>query len=275
MTTTPLRIIHPTDFSRNSQRAFAHALKFALMTKGELFLLHVDAHKVSKPHWADFPSVRETLENWRILPKGASREQVQHLAGIQIYKFDLIDKSISHAAGEFASHYGGDLMVLGTEGRSGLSRLVSGSTAETIFQTTKMATLFIPEHAGGFVDADTGALHLQKIIAPVDHDPSPVKAVREIVRLVAPLGLAPQSLHLVHFGQDAPVIPLAASNNAPAAVQCLPGPVVSGILEASQDADLIAMVTAGHHGVLDALRGSTTEQIVRQAHCPVLALAAR
>jgi hypothetical protein len=38
------------------------------------------------------------------------------------------------------------------------------------------------------------------------------------------------------------------------------------------DADLIVMPTQGHHGFLDALRGSTTERIVRRADCPVLAV---
>ncbi len=36
--------------------------------------------------------------------------------------------------------------------------------------------------------------------------------------------------------------------------------------------NLIIMVTQGHHGILDALRGSVTEQVVRQAPCPVLAV---
>ena len=38
------------------------------------------------------------------------------------------------------------------------------------------------------------------------------------------------------------------------------------ILNAAQEygADLIVMATAGHHGFLDALRGSTTERIVRR-----------
>jgi nucleotide-binding universal stress UspA family protein len=35
------------------------------------------------------------------------------------------------------------------------------------------------------------------------------------------------------------------------------------------------MPTAGHHGVLDALRGSTTERVIRHAPCPVLALSVR
>jgi nucleotide-binding universal stress UspA family protein len=34
------------------------------------------------------------------------------------------------------------------------------------------------------------------------------------------------------------------------------------------------MPTAGKHGFLVALRGSTTEQVVQRASCPVLAIAA-
>jgi nucleotide-binding universal stress UspA family protein len=34
------------------------------------------------------------------------------------------------------------------------------------------------------------------------------------------------------------------------------------------------MTTQGHTGVLDALRGSTTERILRRASCPVLAVPA-
>ena len=37
------------------------------------------------------------------------------------------------------------------------------------------------------------------------------------------------------------------------------------------EVDLIAMSTRGHHGFLDVLRGSTTEQVLRRAPCPVLA----
>jgi nucleotide-binding universal stress UspA family protein len=38
--------------------------------------------------------------------------------------------------------------------------------------------------------------------------------------------------------------------------------------------DLIVMATAGRHGFLEALQGSTTERVVRQARCPVLAIPA-
>jgi nucleotide-binding universal stress UspA family protein len=43
----------------------------------------------------------------------------------------------------------------------------------------------------------------------------------------------------------------------------------------TQAADLLIMTTAGHAGVLDALRGSTTEQVLRRVPCPLLAVPAR
>jgi nucleotide-binding universal stress UspA family protein len=54
------------------------------------------------------------------------------------------------------------------------------------------------------------------------------------------------------------------------------GNVVQTILDAAveYDVDFICMPTAGHHGILDALRGSTTERVLRHAPCPLLAIAA-
>jgi nucleotide-binding universal stress UspA family protein len=43
-------------------------------------------------------------------------------------------------------------------------------------------------------------------------------------------------------------------------------------LAEEQNADLIVMATAGHNGILDALRGSVTEQVLRRAPFPLLAV---
>ena len=55
-----------------------------------------------------------------------------------------------------------------------------------------------------------------------------------------------------------------------------PGDPVDEIVAAASEwaADLIVMTTQAHTGVLDALRGSTTERILRRASCPVLAVPA-
>jgi nucleotide-binding universal stress UspA family protein len=53
------------------------------------------------------------------------------------------------------------------------------------------------------------------------------------------------------------------------------GDVVAVILDAAAEADLVVMATEGEHGIIDALRGSVTERVVRDAPCPVLAVPAR
>ena len=53
------------------------------------------------------------------------------------------------------------------------------------------------------------------------------------------------------------------------------GDVVGTIAVAAMRADLLAMPTAGRQGLGDILRGSTTERVLRDAPCPVLALPAR
>jgi nucleotide-binding universal stress UspA family protein len=59
-------------------------------------------------------------------------------------------------------------------------------------------------------------------------------------------------------------------------IKVVQGPIVERLLGIARDqhVDLIAMPTAGRHGFLDALRGSTTEQVLRRAPCPVLAIPA-
>jgi nucleotide-binding universal stress UspA family protein len=61
-----------------------------------------------------------------------------------------------------------------------------------------------------------------------------------------------------------------------ATIELIDGPVVETILRVSreQGMDMIVMPTAGRQGFLDALRGTTTEQVLRQAPCPLLTVRA-
>jgi nucleotide-binding universal stress UspA family protein len=54
------------------------------------------------------------------------------------------------------------------------------------------------------------------------------------------------------------------------------GDVVKEILELERQraADLIVMTTQGRDGFLDALRGSTTERVLRGSRCPLLVISA-
>jgi len=60
-------------------------------------------------------------------------------------------------------------------------------------------------------------------------------------------------------------------------VKTCAGDSVAQIIKTANEiqAELIVMTTTGHNGVLDVLRGSTTEQVLRRSPCPLLAVPAR
>jgi nucleotide-binding universal stress UspA family protein len=113
------------------------------------------------------------------------------------------------------------------------------------------------------------------VLVPVDFSPPPGRAIAAIQRFGRLLTGANVAVDLLHVGEAAPRLRVASSS-ALLPVILRSGNVVQSIVDAAieLDVDAIAMPTAGHHGVLDALRGSTTERVIRHAPCPVFALSA-
>ena len=103
------------------------------------------------------------------------------------------------------------------------------------------------------------------------YSPTPSRAINAIQRFGRLLTGENIIVHLIHVGNSVP--PVNAAVPALPAVILRSGNVVKSIVDAAveDDVDFIGMPTAGHHGVLDALRGSTTE---RHAPCPVFAVPA-
>ena len=267
-------ILHPTDFSHGSEVAFTHALRLCCATHGSLAILHVDAEK-RHPDWDKYPSVRETLGRWQMLPAQATRSDVAHL-GVQISKTSIVDADPADGILHHLERHPADLLVLATHQRHGLDRWMHSTIAGRINNRTDGATLFIPFGHPGFVDEQTGACHLKRILLPVDSDPDPSPAVEVTADLIRALSTGACEVRLLHVGDSAtqPAIRLPAEEKAKWRWVTRSGSPVTAIHEeAEQEAvDLIVMTTSGRHGFFDALRGSTTEQIVEHARCPVLAV---
>ena len=112
-------VFHPTDFSHPSGIAFHHALKIALCNRSTFEILHVDSDKSHGPHWSDFPQVRETLEDWKLLKKGSPREAVDRELGLNVRKVELGGKNSLAAMCGYLEQKPAELIVLSTEGRDG------------------------------------------------------------------------------------------------------------------------------------------------------------
>ncbi len=269
-------IIHPTDFSDASNDAFAHALRIALSARCELHLVHV--HRKGKEMPGDsFPHIRSLLAGWKLMHEDEPRSHIEEKFGVRITKQEMAPTDPVQAVVDYLDYHPSELMVLGTEGRSGWDYLKNGSMAERMSRAVRASTLFIRAHAHCFVDESNGDLLLNRVLMPIDHDTPWVAAFDEVSRLVNFLNPNGVEIRLLHVGDQTPVVATDPGLPPAHAVELRSGSVVDAIIGAATDfkADLIAMPTSGRHGFLDAVRGSTTERVLHHTPCPLLAVPVR
>jgi nucleotide-binding universal stress UspA family protein len=254
-------IVHATDFSAASERAFAHALAIALLRRTSLTLLHV----TSDPDrdWSQFPAVRATLERWNLLKPGSSQKQVFDEVGVRIGKIAIPSHFPALAVLGYLDGHPTDLLVVATEGREGVARLLHGSVAEAMRNIVSLAD---------------GNLTLNNVLIPVDHAPDPSAAIEFARRAAEIVGDGDVTITLLYVGADADMPRVQAEDGTGWKFKRMrrEGDPVEEILQSADhiNAELIVMPTAGRAGVFDALRGSTTERVLRRARCPLLAVPA-
>lgn len=256
--------------------AFAHALKIALAAKANLKIFHVH-QKRDDEEWTEFPGVRNLLVRWGLLPEGSSCEEVKKLElGIQKIKSFKHDPVTSIL--KFLEKHKMDLMVLTTHQQKGIDRWLHQAIAEPVARGAGQMTLFIPQGKKGFVSLKDGEMSVQRILIPVDQQPSPQAAIDAASGLVRLFHGHGTEFMIVHVGSQNTLPSYHYSNGHERIWETIVtnGSVVEQILNIAADRspDLIVMATQGHQGFLDALRGSTTERILREAPFPVLAVPA-
>lgn len=268
------RIFHPSDFSDASNVAFAHALKLAVAGQCDLTILHTGSVRANH-QWVEFPRVRKTLEQWKLLPPGSPKEAVLEL-GLNVEKIALPHSDPVQSMGSYLARNPHDLIVLATHQQDGYKRWTHEQVAEPLARKASGMTLFVPQGTQGFVSAATGDVRLARLLIPVDTLLDPRAAMESAAVLAESLGCGEAEATLLHVDDRAraPQIRIPESGALKWRWMHRTGNIEEEILKAAQEyhADLIVMATQGHHGFLDALRGSTTERIVRHAACPVLAV---
>ena len=265
-------IFHPSDFSKPSELAFAHALAIALFRKTELVIMHAGGDRVGD--WAQFPPVRKTLERWEVLPPGSPRSAVYEKLSMSVTKVSAKGNPVEASIRQIEKQKP-DLVVLATRGRHGLPLWLKPSISQAIARRTSAMTLFVPSGCRGIVSME-GDIQLRRILLPIDHHPDPQEAVMRAVRAAEVFGEDTVHMIVLHVNGGG-VLP---NFERPQSEACswreirAEGEVAVTILDSAKDVDLIVMATEGRHGIVDAMRGSVTERVVRGASCPVLAVPA-
>jgi nucleotide-binding universal stress UspA family protein len=271
-------VFHPSDFSEASEAAFAHALAISLLRQTQLTILHAGAEQRGGNAWSRFPAVRATLERWKLLEPGSPRSAVFEELGIKVRKVAVANRSPLTAALEYLDEEPTDLMVLATQGREGPPHWFRRSTAVRLARRSQTVSLFVPAGTRGFVAVEDGQLSLRRILIPVDHHPSAQAAIQFATRAARVMGDDCVDITVLHVGDSDPIADLTLPEDPRCSwtVRQRRGDVLEEITATVDEIrpDLIAMVTEGHEGVLDAMRGSVTEQVLRRSTCPMLAVPA-
>ena len=266
-------VLHPTDFSRASRKAFAHALAIALIRKTKLTLLHAGGNKSKS--WESFPSVRGTLERWGVIEPGSARSAVFDQLSVRVKKVVVREKNPVAACHSYMVDHPTDLIVLATRGRGGPARWLKKSVAEEVARGSDAISLFVPSKGRGFVSPDTGRLTLGRMLVPIAHTPSPQPAVQFATRIGRVVG-GGVHVTLLHVGdpENVPAVTLPDDPGIEWTTVVRSGDASAQIVaEADRiSANLIVMTTDGRDVLIDALRGSHTERVIRRGVCPVLAL---
>ena len=254
--------------------AYAHALKVALAAKAELSVIHY-AQQGLVTSWDYFPKVRETLADWRVISRDCSKEEIRalglHVEGILSTGQDIISSIALHVNEQHS-----DLMVLATHQIEGLNRWLYTPVAEPLAREVLCPTLFVPPVAEGCVSPQDGSVVLERILVPITRSIPPQLAIDSAVELANLLETRKVDWKIFHIGEmkQIPALYLPRYEGWNWEKIARPGHHVDQLLEMATDfsPNLIVMMTEGHRGLFDILQGSTTEQIVREVRCPVLAI---
>ena len=194
-----------------------------------------------------------------------------------------------------AEAMGADLLVLGSHGLTGVKRLVLGSIAENVLRHSPTPVLIVPAHAS---EAPATGVPFKRIVCAVDFDADSYRALRYAFDLAQESGAQLTLMHAVampavHVGAEdltidvesirEPVmrnarerldalVPDGARAYCTVHAEVVEGHAHQAVLGLATEvnADLIIMGVHSRAAFDVAVFGSTTQAVVRAAHCPVL-----
>lgn len=272
------RILVTTDFSPASKQAFYHALAFTVRSRAHMALLHTGPESGDAVPWESFPGVRETLTQWKLLAADAPRTAVGEQLGIGIAKVVMRDSDPRQGIADYLRRHPVELLIMATEGRNGLARMLNPSVAEVICYRTRMRTLLLPKQGSGFVDAESGRSRLQRVLCAFDpeQDLRPnLTYLRDWLPMLGNGG--PIDVTLLHDTESGPAdvdsVP-ADSADVRWIQQNSQGDATAMLIDASQSTkpDLLVINTEKRLGMRRRMQGSRIDRLLKATALPLLAL---
>ena len=140
------RILYPSDFSPASRPAFKRAMELAKSLRSQLLIVHVLA---PPPIIGEGYITAETVETLLRSQRHAAQRQLRVLvarakaAGVRVSSL-LVETGMTHEQiVRVARRKRADMIVMGTHGRTGLTRLLLGSVAARVIATARCPVLTV------------------------------------------------------------------------------------------------------------------------------------
>ena len=133
------KIIVGMDFSETSERAARAAMELAAGLGAEVVLVHV------LPSGADYADAGGFVEKMRPNVEAEIKACVQKLSKGSAVRIDwgIVDGRPAEEIVSFATKWGGDMIVTGTAGKGGVTRMILGSVAERIVRMATVPVLVV------------------------------------------------------------------------------------------------------------------------------------
>jgi len=289
------RLLFPTDFSDTAEHALEHALGIAKRFEARIIILHV------RTLFADDPNQPE----YQLLDQGKYEAYVEErLAELtkEVGESDRVDtvvlRNLSAASGilGFIEEEEIDMVVMGTHGRSALSRFFLGSVAEKVVRHAQCPVMTVGHGKSEYRSRPD----YRKILAAFDFSEISKDAICQGLQFAEAFGAEMEVLYVVEQVIPPPLdeiwkvsvareVPEVLASARESLNQSLgedelghlkfevrvgdaDGKAEAEIVSYARDNDfdLVVMGTHGLSGIDHALLGSTTERVVRTAPCPVL-----
>ncbi|HWK09925.1 MAG TPA: universal stress protein [Vicinamibacterales bacterium] len=281
------RILCPIDLSDFSRPALAHAVALGRCYDADVIALHVFAAVMP-------PATLGTYPAWMLqIPEGRDAI-VQELRSI-LEPFTTTGTALrlhtaeGDAAGQIVGHASelqADLIVIGTHGRGGFDRFTLGSVAEKVLRKAPCPVMTLPPGA-----APAAAVAYRSILCPTDFSWSSERGIDLALSLARRSHATVTVLHVVETDDEDADVRRGDSDaealHSMLASRVQPSDTVSELVATGTphreilrvadecDADLIVIGVRGRGAVDLTLFGSTTNQVVRRATCPVITVRSR
>jgi nucleotide-binding universal stress UspA family protein len=298
------QVLCPVDFSDGSRHAFDRAIGIARSYGASLTVLHVLPVASAVPALPYGPEGPGPFGFEVVNRDRALAELTRFLAGPQ-----PLDVPLHYEIAESASVYkevhvqaarlSADLIVMGTHGRSGFDHLFLGSIAERTLRTSAVPVLVVPPRLSEAGPAGRDPFHT--VLCAVDFSQDSARALEYATSLASHAAgrlMILHSVELVPTGYDPLVgvnfdivgyedaleksartellkfVARAEPSTCESEAIVTRGKPFKEILRVASErhADVIVLGVHGRNALDRLVFGSTTEQLIRRATCPILAV---